>query len=403
MIQKNNIAEYFKKFGVEVSYYTLNATELLIKSYVQEFTPLISQSTTNESHYIKGKCYNQLYDIKPRHKFTGFENFKELDHRIREKIKFFINEPQYSSYYILENEEIQGNLGSYKTNLLKHVKQYNNCLLYLSGGIDSELVGLSMLDAGVKFTPVIFSFTNHKEECLNIEELSYAYEFCKTHGLFPIVKTLNIEKLWQSLEFEKFAIDLQISSPQIATHAYMIEIMKDTYRDKVHVFGGEVRFRNNYMKDDGRDAKLVQLIKVDPPTYNGLTYTTTAASAGIYAQTQLQYTDNDGSWVIFNDSGDAYTASGSPTSGTWTTTPTTLYEFRISTFTINTAGSGSNIPSTSPTSWASITAANTVICSVTKSTTTGTRQVTFTIELRKVGDTTPVVTSTIVLKGVLTV
>lgn len=364
------INKYFAEKGIHVSYSTLNATETLVRSYIKDFESIVKTIPRQESQYVKSFCYNKLYDIPARKKLTGFENFKKLDNEIRHKINSLVLTPQFSEYLVIDNKENDENLGPYKHNLANHVKTLDNCLLYLSGGIDSELVALSMIENNVKFTPVIFHFTDNSNRTLNLEELSYAYSLCNKYSLLPIIKSINLEELWTSREFEIKAIDMQILSPQLVTHGVMIEIMNLEFSGRSHVFGGEVRFRTNFWLDNGELANLVQLAKTTPG-YNGGTYTAGYTNygggigGGAFASTnsELLYSNN-GNWQInISGSGPGGDFNTVTASGSWTTTPGSSYEYRIVGLTVyEAAASNYYSPNSSPTSWTSI-GGSTSICS----------------------------------------
>lgn len=351
----DTLNEYFSMQGIDVSYNTVNGSEDLIESYVTEFQTIVGSSTECKSQNVKYTCYNKLYMFKPRPKFTGFENFKKIDREFRRQISPLIKKSQFSPTMIIDPGIPKNVQMTFKDALKKKVQSFKDPVLYLSGGLDSELVALAMLDAGVKFTPVIFDLVDNQQKILNAHDNQYAYEFCQEHGLLPIAKTINIEELWQSRDFAELAIDLQIVSPHLVTHAYMVKLMDSVLPGRAHVFGGEVRFYTNHQLDDGRMANLVLLAKT-APLYNGATYVASSSTATSASQ-QLNY-KNDGTWEV-SGTGDLFDSD----SGTWTTTPGSTYEFRIVSRSIIGGSSGTNyLPTaTPPTAWSTI-GASTLVC-----------------------------------------
>lgn len=385
------IQNYWASKGTDVVYNALGGTDQLVDSYIDTFKDILGASSAKQSNEVKNICYRGLYPLEniERVKYTGFENVVEKDKKFRQKVTPLIKNLQFNQY--VEQEPVSHKI-SYKASLLRRVKEFNDCYLYFSGGIDSELVAAAMLDAGVKFTPVIFKIIEGGT-CKNIHDIQFAHKFCGKHGLQPITESIDIDEVWQDQQFQDMAVDLGIASPQIVTHSHFVGVIASKYPKKKHVFGGEVRF---YIDDTGeKPANFVQLAKVDPVGYNGQTYFITRLSAGSCVQRLIYNTS--GGWVV-----DFVGGSGDNDSGTWTTTPAVSYEYRVSVVNITgPTGSGSGGASASPaapTTWQPITN-GIIICSVTGTLggSSGSWDLTagFTVEVRKVGTTTPVVTGVV--------
>lgn len=387
---RTKIDNFFNKKGIAVYYNALGATEPLIKSFLSNYKEDIDKTSFKVSSEIKNVIYNKIFPITFRHKKTGFEAVKNLDNKFRDSIKTSIIEPQFSPILLVENQKCDSQV-NYKENLIDFVKTIKNPLIYFSGGIDSELLLKACISATVNFEVVIFEWFNSDGELLNNYELGYAYAFCKQHNISPIVKQINIEKLWVDKTFVEFAINLQIQSPQLATHAYMIDSMSKEYVDFTHMFGGEIKFKKNYLMDNGTIANLVYLDKLNPG-YNGVTYGVSDDGGGFGVQVTigLNYNSN-GSWVVQASGGNQ---TGSPTSGSWTDTPSSTYEFRITN--VNNI-QGSPEPS-GPTGWFTI-AGGTNICTCTAASQGpgdfGNTDAIFDIEVRVVGQTVPLQSSSI--------
>lgn len=387
---RTKIDNFFAKKGIDVYYNSLGATELLTKSFVSNYKEDIDKTSFKISSNIKNVIYDKIFPITVRHKKTGFESVKNLDNTFRDNIKKFIKEPQFSPLLLIENQQCDNKL-NYKQELTKFVKTLKNPLIYFSGGIDSELLLKACISAEINFNVVIFEWLNNKGELLNTYELSYAYKICKQHSIFPIIKQVNIEKLWEDKTFKEFSIDIQIQSPQLVTHAYMIDIMSKDYTNSTHMFGGEVRFKTNHLLDDGTTANLVFLDKLNPG-YNGITYGVSDDGGGFGVQVTIYLNyDSNGSWEVNYSGGNP---TGSPTSGSWTDTPSSTYEFRITN--VNNI-QGSPEPS-GPTGWVTI-AGGTNICTCTAASQGqggfGNTDAIFDIEVRVVGQTVPSQSSSI--------
>ncbi|NBP58379.1 hypothetical protein EBU71_17970, partial [bacterium] len=264
----------------------------------------------------------KLYPVKARPKFTGFETLKKQDRQFRKDIGVYVNQPQFSPLETIEHNSSRDIEVSYKVALVNSVKQIDQPLVYLSGGLDSEIVANAFIDSGKTFIPLIYYYVDDYGNLLNKHDIGYAYAFCKRHGLFPVIKQINLTKLWNTQEFKTLAIDLQIVSPQLVTYAYMIQQMSEEYPDHTHVFGGEVRFQSNYQYAN-RNYNIVFLDKL-VPAYDGEFYSSPSPIDGSYNTVGLIYYGNSltgaGTWEI-----QAY-VNGFPgpqivQSGVWTTTP----------------------------------------------------------------------------------
>jgi hypothetical protein len=340
---KLGIDEYFSEKGICVRYNTLGNDETLVRSYLNQFHDIVEQSERKRSEYVKHSCYSKLYNIESRIKYTGFEEFKKIDNEFRKQIGKYITKPQKNNHgFVMDKKENSDNL-SYKEALLTRLKTVVDPVLYLSGGIDSELVALALLEANVKFTPVIFEFVDKFGKIRNSAELNYAYKFCKNNHLIPDIHQIDIETLWDSHYFKQLAIEVQISSPQIVTHVYMIEMLSIKYRNSTHLFGGEVRFRSNYVMDNGDLANIVFLNKVDPVGYNGTLYSDVNAG-GPASFAYLYYDNSNGNWSVVTNS------EIDDASGAFTTTPAFQYQVRITSATqvVNTT-TGTGATATTPT------------------------------------------------------
>lgn len=394
------IETYWQSRGVEVIYNTLGGTTELVHAYINSFNDIVQSNHKKKSNHVKNMCYSKLYSFEnlSRPKFTGFEKVQTEDRDFRRKISPLLKNQHFTSFIsVTDNNDTKI---SYSDSLKNRVRGLNDCYLYLSGGLDSELVAMAMLDSKINFVPVIFQIMKG-HICKNIHDVNYAYKFCNKHNLYPIVEYINIDELWNSNEFETMAIELGITSPQIVTHCHMVEVIKNKYSGKKHVFGGEVRYYID--KKDGVDANFVQLAKVSNPGYNGVTYNLSRSSFGLANLSFKMF--STGSWnVITASSGISITSSppASPTLGQWTTTPATSYEYQVTNVNVlfqSSSGTGSitYLP-TAPTSWATIGSNTTVINQSANLSSVGEQIifVLYTIEVRKTGDTLgPVVTTSI--------
>ena len=349
---------YFEKCGLDVTFNTLGRTEELARAYVSDTRSLVESTHNKSSEYAKPVCYNKFYIIENRTKLTGFEKFNDVARAFKSRRSEERINTQFMDTLKIEKNETShiGYKQALKNDLKTIVKPI---LLYLSGGMDSELVAMALLDAGVKFTPVIFSWTDSKGEIQNSSDTDYAFKFCRTHSLLPVVRTVDIEKLWQSDEFRQLSLDARLISAHLTTHVYMIKMIDTDYPNVSHLFGGEVRYASNYLnEEDNTFSDLVTLSKV-MPGYNGLNYGNHTLVRTDTHHLYLKLILNpDGTWQVITA---GYgTIIGSPVSGTFSNAPLSPlgYQARVSAeSSITQSGNGARIsPVIVPSSYATILA-----------------------------------------------
>lgn len=82
--------------------------------------------------------------------------------------------------------------------------------LFMSGGIDSEIMALSFLKAKVPFLAVTLKFSNN----LNWHDIIYAQEFTSHHQIKHKIIEFDIKKFFESDEFYQIARQTRCVSPQ---------------------------------------------------------------------------------------------------------------------------------------------------------------------------------------------
>lgn len=66
--------------------------------------------------------------------------------------------------------------------------------LAMSGGIDSEVMAISFIEAGVEFTPFILKY--EVNNCvINSHDTVYAEDFCKKHKIEPVIHVVDPNKI----------------------------------------------------------------------------------------------------------------------------------------------------------------------------------------------------------------
>lgn len=257
---KNKINAYFKNRGIDVEYNMLGHNQQLVDAYVAATVNIVEETPSKKSQDIKHACYSNFYNFEPRPKFTGFEKYDDMAMSIRKQLTVSV-EP---TNMLIVTEKAGENQEPYDVLLIKQAKSIElPILLYLSGGIDSEFIANILLSANIKFSPVIFKYINDIGIEQNEFDTDFAFKFCKANNLVPIVKTINIDTLWNTDEFITLAQSVGLVSPHLTTHAYMIQMINDEYPGHKHLFGGEVRYTSNsILENDGSYSNLVQLNKV---------------------------------------------------------------------------------------------------------------------------------------------
>lgn len=101
-------------------------------------------------------------------------------------------------------------------------------LVGLSGGSDSQVVCLSLMNAGVPFTPVILKLFNAKGVQYNTHDVEGAFAFCEKFNLTPIVEELDLDNFFidQGLQLIH---DHCITVFEIAVQLYLVIKYKDTH------------------------------------------------------------------------------------------------------------------------------------------------------------------------------
>jgi hypothetical protein len=407
-MMQTKIDKYFESKGIKTIFNCLGNNEKLVRAYVGNFRQDTDNHKSHNSQYTKVGTYNKMWTMQPRHKMTGFELLKDQDQKFRKSVQNYIMESQNSPLFLVNNDEHDNSL-SYKQALIEFVKTIENPLVYLSGGLDSELVACAMIEAGVRFNVVIFEWTNNGNHIINSQEIFHAYRFCKKHGLIPTIRQINIEKLWDSDYFKRLAIDAQIQSPHLVTYTHAVKVMSLEYPNSTHVFGGEVKFKSNYKLDNGEDSNLVWLDKL-LPAYNGNTYQANAATCDDAFVRLFYYGANFGARVRGEYGIQLSNVPNLVETGFWTDTPSAAYERRVTNITLNSGTTGlyqtQPAVGSTPQAWTLITSAGLGLNIVAEAYvfTPGYGSfyfisATFDIEVRVVGETTPVQASNITLNA----
>ena len=101
-------------------------------------------------------------------------------------------------------------------------------LVGLSGGMDSQVVCLSLMKAGIPFQPVILKLYSEDGRTYNDFDIEGARQFCEKFSLVPIEEELNLDKFWYE-EAMQLVQDYCITVADIAVQLYLVRKYKDTH------------------------------------------------------------------------------------------------------------------------------------------------------------------------------
>jgi len=187
------------------------------------------------SNHIKYLIYNLAYPMEFRPKKTGFEKIDNLDKIAREKLRYIVDKQENDAEFVesgalasflesdLDELGLEELIKKYKNSLedAAELCREENNILYLSGGIDSELMARVFLSKKINFVHIIFVFTNNNHEILNDFDTNWAFKFCKDSNLNPLTRSINVEAFWASNELLDIALHYNCASPQLCTHYKM--------------------------------------------------------------------------------------------------------------------------------------------------------------------------------------
>ncbi len=131
------------------------------------------------------------------------------------------------------------------------------------------------------------------------------------------------------------------------------------------------------------------------PGFDSGGYSNVLATASGVMNLSLVY-HNNGTWNVNHSTVAGNNYVGTPTSGTWTSTPGISYEYKVTVvnITIDSGSPTSQTPNAPQGSWTSIGTSATILF-ISAGAGNATVEVTYTFDVRQIGTTTPVKTTTI--------
>ena len=253
MYKRSEFDEYFTNLGATVVFNPQGLTPELIDQFIAETQSVLDDNATKQSMWVKPKIYNKLlgYELKMREKYTGFESFVVDDIKTRRAIKKQNPIARVSEMYHHKYGGVASSSKKpYVQLLADELKSFDNRILFMSGGMDSEFLATVMCDAHLPFTPVIFKWVDQYGNEQNAHDTKYAFEFCARRLITPIVKTLNVQELWLTPEFMDFAVKFGFVSAHVATYGYITTLMLAERPQSTFLFGGEIRYNTTLDIED---------------------------------------------------------------------------------------------------------------------------------------------------------
>ena len=204
-----------------------------IASFIRE---AITRMTPGEiSNHVKSFVYSDNFGIESRPKYTGFEKVIKQDVECRKRLKELleaqgitdVTESQPQTSNVQRYVENTTSTESFRESLCEIAELYadpdNVNLVYYSGGMDSEVVLMSFMLAGVEYCPVVFTLT-WDHDIINQHDLDWAHKFLAEHDIPYIDRTLDVSEFWQSDLIDRYATDWEKHSPQVLTQYRMIDV-----------------------------------------------------------------------------------------------------------------------------------------------------------------------------------
>jgi hypothetical protein len=149
-------------------------------------------------------CYNN--HIKYGYDGIFDYNFRD-DPNQKYSLKFTKAEQSVLDY---KNESIR------TANLIKEKSNNETIWISYSGGIDSECIIKSFLEAKIDFKLAMNRFKND----MNEYDLFYARKFCQEHDLKLYEFEIDVEKFLEN-DLEEYAFELNCNSPIFPTHLFL--------------------------------------------------------------------------------------------------------------------------------------------------------------------------------------
>lgn len=106
-----------------------------------------------------------------------------------------------------------------------HIGNRNHVEVLYSGGTDSELVLLTLLESKIPFTAV--TMVIKVDGCiLNTHDLYYSEKFCREHNIEQKKIDFDAGSFYENGDYLNYLIPYRITEPHVASHFWLIEQLK---------------------------------------------------------------------------------------------------------------------------------------------------------------------------------
>jgi hypothetical protein len=133
-------------------------------------------------------------------------------------------------------------------------------LVGLSGGFDSQVVCLSLMNAGVPFRPVILKLLSSQGKTYNGFDIEGAFAFCKKFNLEPIIEELDLDNFFSTRAMQLID-DYCITVAEIAVQLHLVIKYKDTH---AYINGGGDPTLKRAIDEETRESSLVYSLGPTP-------------------------------------------------------------------------------------------------------------------------------------------
>jgi hypothetical protein len=133
-------------------------------------------------------------------------------------------------------------------------------LVALSGGSDSQVVCLSLINAGVPFRPVILRLLSRHGSLYNGHDIAGAFDFCKKFNLDPIVEELDMDHYYTTTGMQLIS-DYCIYPPVMVVPLHLVIKYKDTH---AFIIGGGDPLLTRSVDQDTVESSLIYSLDPTP-------------------------------------------------------------------------------------------------------------------------------------------
>lgn len=185
------------------------------------------------------------YQIKTLDYFSKISLFTR-DKQVYEHRHLIFNSSESSTQISAGPFEARSCAAQMAQQLYDKYKNEGPIVLALSGGLDSQAMLFSFLEAGVPFEVAVMRFKDH----LNEHDIGHCLDLLTSLGVEFNIHELDIMEFLNSGEYIRYAQNGQTNSPQFAAHVWLAEQIQG-----VPVFSGEPWHRVYESRDENEPVQ----------------------------------------------------------------------------------------------------------------------------------------------------